>query len=151
MAEPESDQGFQVRDRRRAGAESAPESAPHILQGAPTARPVEPPPPVPAPGHGRSDAPGRPVEPPGRPPDDERSLVGLFAMLASLAAAALEGIPDPGSGQVRQDPAQAAEIIDVLLLLRERTEGRRTLEESQELDAIIYELQLGYVRATTRR
>jgi hypothetical protein len=91
------------------------------------------------------------VEPPSGPPEDERSLVGLFAMLASLAAAALEGIPDPVSRQLRQDPAQAAEIIDVLLLLRERTEGRRTLEESQELDAIIYELQLGYVRATTRR
>jgi hypothetical protein len=72
-------------------------------------------------------------------------------MLASLAAAALEGMPDPATGQVQRDPAQAAEIIDLLLLLRERTEGRRTLEESQALDEILYELQLGYVRATTHR
>lgn len=84
------------------------------------------------------------------PPAGERSLVGLFMMLASLAAAALEGVPDPVTGQVQPDPGQAAEIIDVLVLLRERTEGRRTAEETQALDEVIYELQLRYVRATTR-
>jgi hypothetical protein len=138
MPEPESDQGFHVRDRRRGGAESEPEAAPSIIQGPSTARPPQPP----APGRSVSEV---------TPGTDERSLVGLFAMLASLAAAALEGMPDPATGQVQRDPAQAAEIIDLLLLLRERTEGRRTLEESQALDEILYELQLGYVRATTHR
>jgi hypothetical protein len=139
MAEAESDQGFHVRDRRRGGAESEPEAAPPIVQGPALRPPAEPPEPVGA-GHA-----------PEPPEGDERSLVGLFAMLASLAAAALEGIPDPATGHARRDPGQAAEIIDLLLLLREKTEGRRTLEESQALDEILYELQLGYVRATTRR
>jgi hypothetical protein len=70
-------------------------------------------------------------------------------MLASFAAAALEGVPDPGTGRVEQDPQQAAEIVDLLMLLREKTEGRRSPEESQTLDALIYDLQVRYVRATT--
>jgi hypothetical protein len=70
-------------------------------------------------------------------------------MLASFAAAAMDGVPDPATGQVERDPQQAAEIVDLLMLLREKTEGRRSLEESQTLDALIYDLQIRYVRATT--
>lgn len=70
-------------------------------------------------------------------------------MLASFALAALEGVRDPASSQVHRDPRQAAEIIDTLMLLRERTEGRRTPEETQALDEILYDLQLRYVRVKT--
>jgi hypothetical protein len=71
-------------------------------------------------------------------------------MLASLAMAALEGAPDPTTGQTHRDPMQAAELIDVLMLLREKTEGHRTPEETQVLEEIIYDLQLRYVSATQR-
>ena len=57
----------------------------------------------------------------------------------------------PATGQVRVDPAMAAESIDLLLLLREKTEGNRTPEETQLLDELIYDLQLRYVAATQRR
>jgi len=70
-------------------------------------------------------------------------------MLASFAVAALEGVRDPASGELHRDPRQAAELIDVLMLLRERTEGRRIPEESQALDELLYDLQLRYVRAKT--
>lgn len=69
-------------------------------------------------------------------------------MLASFTLAALEGVRDPASGELHRDPHQAAELIDILILLRERTEGRRTPEESQALDELLYDLQLRYVRAT---
>lgn len=82
------------------------------------------------------------------PQTAERSLVGLFMMLASFALAALEGVRDPASGDLHRDPHQATELIDILILLRERTEGRRTPEESQALDELLYDLQLRYVRAT---
>jgi hypothetical protein len=36
------------------------------------------------------------------------------------------------------------------MLLRERTEGRRTAEESQVLEQIIYDLQLQYVQSASR-
>lgn len=84
-----------------------------------------------------------------RPRADERSLVGLFVMLAGTAAAAL-GAPDPVTGETHWDPPQAATVIDLLALLRERTEGHRTSEESHVLDELVYDLQLRYVEVTKR-
>jgi Domain of unknown function (DUF1844) len=71
-------------------------------------------------------------------------------MLATSAAVALGESPDPLTSEVHHDLPQAAELIDVLLLLREKTEGHRTHEESQVLDEVLYDLQLRYVAATKR-
>jgi hypothetical protein len=72
-------------------------------------------------------------------------------MLGSLAVAALEGVPDPTTGQARPDPRQAADLIDLLVLLRGKTEGHRTPAESEALDSLVYDLQLRYVTVTARR
>jgi hypothetical protein len=80
----------------------------------------------------------------------ERSLAGLFVMLANSAAMAMGDAPDPLSGQVQRDLGQAAEIVDLLILLREKTEGNRAAEETQILDEILYDLQLQYVAATKK-
>jgi hypothetical protein len=130
MTDPQSEPGFQVRDRRRRGEDDSPEVSPLTAPGGV----VSPEPPA----HETA------------PPPAERSLVGLFMMLGSFAVAAIEGAPDPVSGQARPDPAQAAELIDLLVLLREKTEGHRTAEETQALDDVIYELQVRYVQAVTR-
>ncbi len=130
MAENESGQGFRVTDRRRGGGDEEPS-------------------PTPAPPRREETSPT--AMPEGDPEDQgQRDLVGLFMMLGSLAIASLEGVPDPATGRVQRDPGQAAEVIDLLLLLREKTEGRRTPEETQALDEVIYELQVRYVKATTR-
>ena len=86
------------------------------------------------------------ASPEGPPPD--RNLVGLFMMLASSALIALGEAPDPTTGEHHHDLANAAEVIDVLILLRERTEGRRLAEETSALEQVIYDLQLRYVNAT---
>jgi uncharacterized protein DUF1844 len=112
---------FKVTDRRRRSDEPAPTSAP------PAAEPTPPP------------RPSRPVE---------RNLVGLFMMLGSSVLMALGEAADPATGQHQRDLPAAAEIIDVLLLLRERTEGRRSAEETQVLEELLYDLQLRYVAAT---
>lgn len=75
-------------------------------------------------------------------------MLGLFMMLGSLALAGLEGVQDPSTGQSDSDPSQAAEVIDILMLLREKTEGHRTADESRVLEELIYDLQIRYVRAT---
>ncbi len=121
MTEREPDPAFQVRDRRGRAEDAAPAAKPTEMKAPPAG---------PATAHG------------------ERSLVGLFVMLASVAAAALEGVPGQGSEQPKRDLQQAAELVNVLELLREKTEGRRTSEESKVLDELIYELQLRYVQAT---
>ena len=81
---------------------------------------------------------------------NERSLAGLFVMLASSAAMAMGEAPDPMTGQIQRDLDQAADLIDLLILLREKTEGNRSAEETQILDEILYDLQLRYVSATKR-
>src|SRR5437870_9827049 len=90
------------------------------------------------------------IAPPEPGPTGERSLAGLFMMLASSAVVALGEAPDPLTGQRQMDLAQAADAIDLLVLLREKTEGNRSDEESQVLEELIYDLQLRYVRVTKR-
>ena len=80
----------------------------------------------------------------------ERSLAGLFMMLASSAVVALGDAPDPLTGQRQIDLAQAADAIDLLILLREKTEGNRSPDESRILDEVLYDLQLRYVHATKK-
>jgi hypothetical protein len=123
MAAEELEGGFKVTDRRRRGDEEP--SRPSRAVAAP-----EP----------SSAASG----------DTERNLVGLFMMLGSSALMAF-GEPDPTTGQrTQRDLPMAAEVIDVLVLLREKTEGRRSDEETQVLDQLLYDLQLRYVNATKR-
>ena len=97
------------------------------------------------PAASHAEAPPTPV-PPG--PPAERSLAGLFMMLASSAVVALGHAPDPLTGQRQIDLVQAAEAIDLLLLLREKTEGHRSDGESRMLEELLYDLQLRYVHVT---
>ena len=68
-------------------------------------------------------------------------------MLASSAVVTMGAAADPLTGQTRRDLEQATEIIDLLILLREKTEGNRTSEETRILEQLIYDLQLRYVSA----
>ena len=95
---------------------------------------------------------GHDVAPPEPTPQSsarvaKRTLADLFMMLASEAVVALGDAPDPVTGQREQALPQAAEMIDLLLLLREKTEGNRTDVETQILEEVLYDLQLRYVRA----
>ena len=128
MAPDEPENAFKVIDRRRRGDDEP--AAPPEPRREPAAAPRA----VPAP----------------EPDDPGRSLVGLFMMLGSSGQMAL-GEADPTTGQRGQrDLPMAAEVIDVLALLREKTEGRRSAEETQVLDELLYDLQLRYVNATKR-
>ncbi len=130
----ESEEAFRVTDRRRqADDEPAPASSPPRAEEA--RRPAPPPAPPPPPPSGVETAAGR-------------SLVGLFMMLASSAVIALGDASDPATGQSDPDPLQAAELIELLVLLREKTEGHLTPDEAQLLGELIYDLQLRYVRVT---
>jgi hypothetical protein len=101
----------------------------------------------------RRQDPGEGPSPP-RPPQtqraqpEERNLSSLFMMLASEALIALGEAPDPVSGQRQPELPHAASVIDLLVLLREKTEGHRSSDETQVLEDLIYDLQLRYVRAT---
>jgi len=68
-------------------------------------------------------------------------------MLASTALVNLGEAADPETGERVLDLEQARDAIDLLALLRVKTEGNRTERESRLLDEMLYDLQLRFVRA----
>lgn len=145
MVPLDAGEGFRVNDRRRRSQEEAEAPSPSPARqepshAAPPPRAEETP---------RAQETSQAAAPPPIA-DADRNLAGLFVMLSSSAALALGEAPDPVTGEVYRDIEQAAEMIDLLVLLREKTEGNRTPEETQILDELIYDLQLRYVAATRR-
>jgi hypothetical protein len=69
-------------------------------------------------------------------------------MLYSETLVHLGQVPDPATGQPQRDLEQAQFTIDLLGMLREKTEGNRTPEESSVLDEILATLRMAYVRAS---
>lgn len=132
MAEQQEDPGFTVVDRRRRGEAAAEEPR----RPAPPPR-ATPPPPPPPPGPALGE----------RPQPD---LAYLCFMLYSEALVHL-GAPDPVTGQRQPDLEQARFTIDLLAMLKAKTEGNRTPEESAFLDEALSSLRLGFVRASGRR
>jgi hypothetical protein len=84
----------------------------------------------------------------GRAAEGGGDLSGLIVMFASSALMSLGAAPDPMTGEKRVDLDQAQGAIDILLLLREKTRGNRTEQESRLLEEVLYDLQLRFVRVT---
>ena len=72
---------------------------------------------------------------------------GLFIMLASSALVNLGEAADPATGERVLDLEQAKEAIDLLSLLRTKTAGNRTEQETHLLEEMLYDLQLRFVNA----
>ncbi len=130
MAEDET---FKVTDRRR--RDETDESPP---------APGPPDPAAPAP---RAAAAGSASQGPAPAPQGGPDLQGLFIMLASSALVNLGEAADPETGERVLDLDQAKDAIDLLSLLRVKTEGNRTDQESHLLEEMLYDLQLRFVRA----
>jgi len=106
-------------------------------------------------GETRSDAPEeRPeAEPPPQPeatqaPPAGQPRVDFASFIVSMGAQAgalLEGIPEVEGGEAQPDLEGARAIISVIEMLRDKTEGRRTPDETRVLEAILYDLRMGYV------
>jgi uncharacterized protein DUF1844 len=131
MSEEET---FKVTDRRGRG------------EGTPGAHPSE----IPGAGgaggaarHERGHE-GGPASPAAAGPTD---LGGLFIMFANSALVSLGAVPEPGTDERRLDLDQARAAIDILLMLRDKTQGNRTEQESRLLEELVYDLQMRFVRS----
>jgi Domain of unknown function (DUF1844) len=129
------EEGFRVTDRR-GGPRDVPTADPEV----PSAEGTPPPPAPSSQGASRVGAAAR-----GAP-----DLSSVFVMFASSALMNLGDAADPISGDRRIDLEQARDAIDILLLLRDKTHGNLTSDESRLLEDILYDLQMRFVRATTR-
>ena len=82
--------------------------------------------------------------------DDERGsrfpsdLLGLLISLGAQGSMLLMGGPE---GEP-PDLDGARSLIELLGVLKEKTEGRRTPQEDQLLEGLLYELRMAYVQAT---
>jgi len=78
------------------------------------------------------------------------SFTAFVVSLASTAAIHFGDMADPVSGE-RGEPnlSGAAQMIDILSLLEQKTKGNLTAEERQVLEQVLYELRLRFVQATT--
>ena len=82
--------------------------------------------------------------------DDERGsrfpsdLLGLVISLGAQGSMLLMGGPE---GEP-PDLDGARSLIELLGVLKEKTEGRRTPQEDQLIEGLLYELRMAYVQAT---
>ncbi|HEY8151773.1 MAG TPA: DUF1844 domain-containing protein [Vicinamibacteria bacterium] len=112
------------------------------------------PPTVPRPAAEASTAaaasPEAPAAATGAHHEDERAhrfptdLLGLLISLGAQASMLLMGGPE---GEA-PDLEGARSLIELLGVLKEKTEGRRTPQEDQLIDGLLYELRMAYVQAT---
>ncbi len=68
--------------------------------------------------------------------------------LSSSALVHLGEVPSPDTGAMAEDLSVARHTIDVLAMLKEKTDKCLDEDERQLLDAILYELRMKYVMKT---
>jgi Domain of unknown function (DUF1844) len=76
------------------------------------------------------------------------SFIAFIFSLASNAAVHFGDLPDPVTNEKQPpDLAAAAQIIDLLAMLEEKTRGNLTAEERQLLEQLLFELRMRHVEA----
>lgn len=77
--------------------------------------------------------------------DGDPLFLSLVQSLVAQALFALGIVAPQGATQVTVDIEQARYLIDTLIMLREKTEGRRTPAETGQLAEAVADLQRAYV------
>ena len=86
---------------------------------------------------------------PDQPVESLLSFTAFVLSLASTAAIHLGDLPDPATGAPGQPNLEgAAQMIEILALLDQKTRGNLTAEERQILEQILYELRLRFIEAS---
>ena len=76
------------------------------------------------------------------------SFTAFVVSLASTAAIHFGDLPDPATGQLSPlNLDGAAQMIEILAMLDQKTRGNLTAEERQVLEQILYELRMRFVDA----
>ena len=148
MEEQDDKRGFKVQDRRRFSAEGetkeggdAPSesSEPQDIKSKPGASGAETaskPPPAASNPAARQQS---------KEPPPELTFAAFLWSLSEQALAALGEIPDPTSGQVTNDLVLAQQMIDIIIMLRDKTRGNLDAHEQAMLKEILSGLQMKYV------
>jgi len=138
----ESESEFKVTDRRQFTSEGEIRSS--VLeeteppQRASETEPREDPPPP-------ADTPQEPVS------EGHPEAINLSSFLISLATTGmvhLGEIPEPTTGQKMENLEGASQMIEILSILKEKTEGNLSTDESRLLEGLLYELRMKFLSKT---
>ena len=127
MTEEKEDRGFKVQDRRRFSSETAEPLKKQDLQkekegSAPSPETVTSAGPLP-----------------------EVTFTSFILSLTTQALLCLGEIPNPQDGKPHQDLPTAQHIIDILGMLKKKTEGNLEKSEEQLLEHSLFDLRMKYV------
>ncbi|MGH7925904.1 MAG: DUF1844 domain-containing protein [Candidatus Binatus sp.] len=150
MEESEDKRGFKVQDRRRFSAEGEAKEGGDSDTSSASSEAVDIKSGQAAPGPEPSSKPQAVAAQPaaGRPSSEaplELTFAAFLWSLSEQALAALGEIPDPMSGQVTPDLILAQQMIDIIIMLRDKTRGNLDPHEQALLKEILSSLQMKYV------
>ncbi|HSU90599.1 MAG TPA: DUF1844 domain-containing protein [Sporolactobacillaceae bacterium] len=145
---------FKVQDRRRFSSEGetkadGEESAERVEVPPLNSSTTESPKPeqVTRPSSAKSAGPSARPEPNrgGAAPAPELTFAAFVWSLSEQALAALGEIPDPATGKVTHDLIMAQQMIDIIIMLRDKTRGNLDQDEQTLVQEILSTLQMKYV------
>lgn len=84
-------------------------------------------------------------------PPEAASFSSLVLSIAAAALTYMGHAVMPGTDKTEINLPIAKQSIDTIEMLKVRTEGNRTLEESKMIDELLYELRLAYVQAESAK
>jgi hypothetical protein len=84
------------------------------------------------------------------PSRDETLFLQLVAMFQYAAMQQMGKLPNPMTGKVERDLAQAKLSIDMIEMLQRRTAAQRSPREGEYLDKVLFELRMNYVDESKR-
>ena len=140
MAEEEIEgKGFVVRDRRRFTEEG--ESKEEAIAEEKVERPE---PETPEGAEGEAEK----IRKPEQAPLPEINFSTFIFSLNTSALLHLGEVPDPTTGKEQVDLAMAKQTIDLIAMLKEKSQGNLTQDEENLIKYILYDLRLRYVQKT---
>ena len=103
-----------------------------------------------------AESPKAPPEEKAAPEPDERPFpeINFTSFIFSLSTTAMYhfgDFPDPVTKETRRNLPAAKQTIDILTLLKTKTEGNLDEDEKQLLDGILYELRMRFVKETAKK
>jgi len=141
MEEEKKDKGFVIKDRRlfdESGASRDEKAAPTEEK-----RPPEK----------TADVQGSPTGKESSETEDatlpEINFAGFIISLSTTAMYHFGDFPDPVTKETRRNLPAAKQTVDILSILKTKTEGNLDDDERQLLDGLLYELRMRFVKEMT--
>ena len=79
----------------------------------------------------------------------EINFVNFVISLSTSALFHFGDFPDPATGQAEKNLIAAKQIIDTLVMLKNKTEGNLDANEKNLIEGVLFELQMRYVKEKT--